>query len=64
MKAIGLRQFGGPEALRVVELPEPQPRPGEIRIRVQAVAVNPTDITFRSGCRANQVFCAERMDVW
>jgi len=55
MKAIGLTQFGGPEVLRVVELPEPQPGPGEVRIRVQAVAVNPTDVTFRSGGRANQL---------
>lgn len=58
MKAIGLTEFGGPEVLQVVELPEPQPGPGEVRIRVHAVAVNPTDITFRAGGRAAQL--AER----
>jgi NADPH:quinone reductase len=33
----------------------PEPGPGEVRIRVHAVAVNPTDITFRSGGRAAQL---------
>ncbi|HEX3460416.1 MAG TPA: NADP-dependent oxidoreductase [Acidimicrobiales bacterium] len=55
MKAIGLTEFGGPEVLKVVELPEPQPGPGELRIRVQAAPVNPTDITFRTGGRAAQL---------
>ena len=55
MKAIGLTEFGGPEVLKVVDLPEPEPGPGEVRIRVHAVAVNPTDITFRTGGRAAQL---------
>lgn len=58
MKAIGVREFGGPEVLEIVDLPEPPPGPGEVRIRVHAAAVNPTDITFRSGGRAAQL--AER----
>jgi NADPH2:quinone reductase len=58
MKAIGVTEFGGPEALKIVDLPEPQPGSGEVRIRVQAAAVNSTDITFRSGGRAAQL--AER----
>jgi NADPH:quinone reductase len=55
MKAIGLSEFGGPEVLRVVDLPCPEPGPGEVRIRVHAVAVNPTDLTFRAGGRAGQL---------
>lgn len=55
MKAIGLTEFGGPEVLKVVDLPEPEPGPGEIRVRVHAAGVNPTDITFRSGGRATQL---------
>jgi len=51
-------EFGRPEVLEVVDLPEPEPGPGELRIRVHAVAVNPTDINFRSGGRAAQL--AER----
>jgi NADPH2:quinone reductase len=58
MKAIGLMEFGGPEVLTVVDLPEPQPGPGEVRIRVHAVSVNPTDISVRSGRRAAEL--AER----
>ena len=66
MEAIGLTEFGGPEVLHVVSLPLPEPGAGEVRIRVHAVAVNPTDITFRAGGRATrpdrdirygQVFC-------
>ncbi|HEX5495480.1 MAG TPA: NADP-dependent oxidoreductase [Mycobacteriales bacterium] len=52
MKAIGVTEFGGPEALRVVELPQPQAGPGQVRIRVHAAAVNPTDAGVRSGARA------------
>jgi len=55
MKAIGLTEFGGPEVLEVVDLPEPEPGPGEVCIRVRAAAVNPTDMTFRSGGRAAQL---------
>jgi NADPH2:quinone reductase len=58
MKAIGLTEFGGPEVLKVVDLPDPQAGPGEVRIRVHAVAVNQTDITFRTGGGATQL--AER----
>ncbi|HXZ99366.1 MAG TPA: NADP-dependent oxidoreductase [Candidatus Binatia bacterium] len=49
VRAVGVVEFGGPEALRVVELPEPWPGPGEVRISVRCAAVNPTDLAFRSG---------------
>lgn len=52
MKAVGVVEFGGPDALEVVELPEPQAGPGQVRIRVHAAAVSPTDTIFRSGARA------------
>lgn len=51
MKAIGVTQFGGPDALEFLELPEPRPGNGEVRLRVYAVAVNPTDTLIRSGIR-------------
>jgi NADPH:quinone reductase-like Zn-dependent oxidoreductase len=44
--------FGSPEALRVVDLPDPEAGAGEVRIRVHAAAVNPTDTGLRSGGRA------------
>lgn len=54
MRAVGMRRFGGPEVLEVVELPDPEPNAGEVRIRVAAATVNPTDIGFRTGYRGGQ----------
>ena len=55
VKAIGVTEFGGPDALHVVELPDPEAGPGEVRIRVHAATVNPTDTGLRSGARAVDV---------
>ena len=52
MKVIGVVEYGGPEALRVFEVPEPHAGAGEVRIRVHAAAVNPTDTLVRDGSRA------------
>ena len=49
MRAVAISRFGGPEVLEVVDLPEPHAGAGEVRIRVAAAAVNPTDTGLRSG---------------
>jgi NADPH:quinone reductase-like Zn-dependent oxidoreductase len=49
MRAVTFSRFGGPEVLEVSELPEPRPGAGEVRVRVAAATVNPTDISFRVG---------------
>lgn len=49
MRAIGFMRFGGPEVLGVHHLPDPRPGAGEARIHVRAAAVNPTDISRRTG---------------
>src|ERR1043165_8971446 len=49
MKAVTLREHGGPEVLRLEELPIPEPGPGEVRVRVRAVALNHLDIWVRKG---------------
>jgi NADPH:quinone reductase-like Zn-dependent oxidoreductase len=52
MRAIGLFEFGGPEVLQLLDLPETQPGPGQVRVRVHAATVNPTDTMLRNGSRA------------
>ncbi len=52
MKAVGVVEYGGPDALQVVELPDPVVGPGQVRIRVHAAAVSPTDTFVRNGVRA------------
>ncbi|MDX3355134.1 NADP-dependent oxidoreductase [Streptomyces sp. ME01-24h] len=49
MKTVGVSEFGGPEALRVFEVPEPHAGPGQVRIRVHAATVNPGDRYLRIG---------------
>jgi NADPH:quinone reductase-like Zn-dependent oxidoreductase len=49
MKAVQYRQFGGPEVLELVEVPDPHPGPGQVRVTVRAVGVNPIDWKMRSG---------------
>jgi NADPH2:quinone reductase len=49
MKAIQIHETGGPEVLKLAELPIPQPGPGQVLIRVEAVGVNFIEIYFRKG---------------
>lgn len=49
MKAVTVRQFGGPEMLTLEDRPEPVPAPGEVLIRVGAVAVNYVDSVVIAG---------------
>ena len=49
MKAIVLREHGGPEVLRAEELPTPEPGPGEVRVQIRAVALNHLDLWVRRG---------------
>jgi NADPH:quinone reductase-like Zn-dependent oxidoreductase len=49
MKAVRFSQFGGPEVLQIVDLPDPHPGPGQVRIAVRAAGVNPSDWKKRKG---------------
>ncbi|HSV82117.1 MAG TPA: NADP-dependent oxidoreductase [Ramlibacter sp.] len=49
MLAITFDEFGGPDVLRITELPKPVPGAGEVVVRVAASPVNPTDILMRTG---------------
>jgi NADPH2:quinone reductase len=55
MRGVGINEFGGPESLEMVDLAEVHAGPGEVRIRVHAAAVSPTDTHHRSGARADRL---------
>jgi len=54
MRAAGVMEFGGPEALQLVDVPDEPLGPGEVRLRVAAATVNPTDTHARSGAYAER----------
>jgi NADPH:quinone reductase-like Zn-dependent oxidoreductase len=54
MRAAGVTEFGGPEALQVVDVPDEPMGPGQVRIRVAAATVNPTDTHARAGAYAGR----------
>ena len=49
MKAIQIKQTGGPEVLEYVDLPIPQPKPGEAIVKMAAIGVNFIDVYQREG---------------
>jgi NADPH:quinone reductase-like Zn-dependent oxidoreductase len=49
MKAAAFTEAGGPDVLRVLDLPEPHAGPGEVRVRVKAAGVQPYDAAVRAG---------------
>ncbi len=49
MKAVRMQQTGGPDVLRLEEVADPEPRPGEVRVRLEAAALNHLDIWVRTG---------------
>jgi NADPH2:quinone reductase len=54
MKAIVVREFGGPQVMKLENMPEPSPGPNQVLIRVKAVGVNPVDTYIRSGTYARK----------
>jgi NADPH2:quinone reductase len=48
MRAIQMTEFGGPEVLKLVQLPTPRPRPGEVLIRVSRAGLNFADTHTRT----------------
>lgn len=49
MQSILVTEFGGPEVLRLEELPRLEPAAGQILVRIQAAGVNPVETYIRSG---------------
>ncbi len=52
MKAIRVREFGGPEKLVLETVQDPLPGPGEVVVRIHAVGINPVEAYIRTGTYA------------
>ena len=52
MKAIRVKEFGGPEVLCLEEVPTPQAGPGQLVVRIHAIGVNPVETYIRAGTYA------------
>jgi NADPH2:quinone reductase len=52
VRAIIVRQFGGPEVLKIEELPDPTPGPTDVLVNIRAAGVNPVETYVRSGTYA------------
>lgn len=49
MKAILVKEFGGPEVLQLADVPDPIVGPGQVLVRAHAIGVNPVETYIRSG---------------
>ena len=49
MRAVVIARHGGPDALEVRELPDPQVGPGDVRVAVRAAGINFADTMARAG---------------
>ena len=52
MQAIRAHEFGGPEVLKLEDVPDPIAKSGQVRVRLHAVGVNPYETYMRSGAYA------------
>jgi len=52
VQAILAREFGGPEVLKLEEVPDPVAHAGQVRVRIHAVGVNPYETYMRTGAYA------------
>lgn len=52
MKAIRVKEFGGPAVLQLQDVPTPQPGPGEVLVRIHATGINPVETYIRAGTYA------------
>ncbi|MBW3661077.1 MAG: alcohol dehydrogenase catalytic domain-containing protein, partial [Gemmatimonadetes bacterium] len=49
MRAVYIEEHGGPEVVKVGDLPAPEPGPGEVRLKILAAALNHLDLWVREG---------------
>jgi NADPH:quinone reductase-like Zn-dependent oxidoreductase len=49
MRAVRIHEFGGPDVMKIEEVPQPSPDSDEVLIKVLAASVNPVDAKIREG---------------
>jgi NADPH:quinone reductase-like Zn-dependent oxidoreductase len=49
MRAVQANEYGGPEVLKLVDVPAPQPKAGQVLVKLYAAGVNPVDWKYRTG---------------
>jgi NADPH2:quinone reductase len=54
MRAIVVREFGGPNVMHLEEVPSRAPGPSEVAVRIRAAGVNPVDAYIRTGTYARK----------
>ena len=54
MKAIRVHEFGGPDVMKLEEVPDLQAGPGQVVVRVHAAGVNPVEAYVRTGTYAQK----------
>ena len=52
VRAVGVTTYGGPDALQVAHVPTQELGPTDVRVRVTAATINPTDTYTRNGSRS------------
>lgn len=55
MRVVGVSEFGSPDVLREFQVPEGRAGSGQVRVRVRAAVVNPTDTALRAGRYAERL---------
>ncbi|MBI1370241.1 MAG: zinc-binding dehydrogenase [Planctomycetes bacterium] len=56
MRAMTITQFGGPDVLKLADMPKPTPASGEVLVEVHAAALNPVDTKIRKGLHGPKTF--------
>jgi NADPH:quinone reductase-like Zn-dependent oxidoreductase len=64
MRAIEIERPGGPEVLRMIEMPRPVPKVGEVVMRVFAAGVNRPDISVVAFIRRRRTHPRFRASMW
>ncbi len=49
MRAVRIHEDGGPDVLRLEEIPDPEPQPGEVLVALRAAGLNHLDVWIRKG---------------